>query len=64
MKFRLAMLAATLALSTAALAQPGAYFVWKHKTTGQTMCEPEADANWIKVSGPYEDSNCKIATKS
>ncbi|MDQ6680418.1 MAG: hypothetical protein M3Y67_05575 [Pseudomonadota bacterium] len=45
------------------MARPSSYVLWKHKTTGQTMCEPDADANWIKLSGPYEDSNCRILVK-
>lgn len=51
--------AAIAAAATVALAQPSAYYVWRHKTTGKTMCEPQApDANWVRVSGPYSDPNC------
>lgn len=56
--------AAILAMACGiAAAQPGVYYLWKHNTTGQTMCEPEADKNWTKVSGPYEDPNCQFPTK-
>lgn len=48
-------------LAGGALAQPSEYYVWKHKTTGKTMCDPEPPGrDWVKVSGPYEDSNCKV----
>ena len=55
--------AAALACAVAAggaFAQPSAYFLWKHKTSGKTMCEPDADPKqWTQVSGPYEDVHCK-----
>ena len=64
MKLKLTLAAAALALAGiagTATAQPSLYYVWKHKTTGKTMCNPEAvDANWVKVSGPYSDANCSI----
>lgn len=51
--------AAFAAASALAIAQPSAYFIWKHKTSGKTMCEPQApDNNWVRVSGPYSDPNC------
>ena len=56
----LTVLAVALA-SGLALAQPSVYYLWKHKTSGKTVCEPEApDANWIKHAGPFEDPNCKF----
>lgn len=59
-----ALLLAGLVAAGAAFAQPSLYFVWKHKQTGQQMCEPQAaDANWIKVAGPYSDPNCSIPEK-
>ena len=60
---KLTLLASALLLCTLATAQPSEYFLWKHKTNGKSMCEPDADANWIKVSGPYEDANCRILIK-
>ena len=64
MNFKLTLAATALALAGiagTATAQPSLYFVGKHKTTGKTMCNPEAvDANWEKVSGPYSDANCSI----
>lgn len=51
---------AVILAAAGAWAQPSAYFVWKHKLSGKTMCEPDADgAQWTKVSGPYDDSHCK-----
>lgn len=48
-------------LAGGALAQPSEYYLWKHKTNGKTMCDPEPPGrDWTKVSGPYEDSNCKV----
>lgn len=48
-------------LAGPALAQPSEYYLWKHKTSGQTMCNPDAPSkDWVKLSGPYEDSNCSI----
>lgn len=62
MKRKLILIIAASLLSGLALAQPSEYYLWKHKTNGKTMCNPDApDANWVKVSGPYEDSNCSIA---
>jgi hypothetical protein len=47
-------------LAGGVVAQPSAYFLWKHKTNGKTMCEPDADPKqWTQVSGPYEDVHCK-----
>jgi hypothetical protein len=58
------ILTAALALgfvAGAAIAQPSEYFLWKHKTNGQSMCNPDAPGrDWVKQSGPYEDPNCKI----
>ena len=52
---------AGLMLSGLSIAQPSTYFLWKHKTSGQTLCNPDApDANWIKSAGPFEDANCTI----
>lgn len=51
------------AAAVGAAAQPSAYFLWKNVKTGQTMCEPQADQNWTKVSGPYEDVQCKVLAK-
>jgi hypothetical protein len=61
MKRILTLALAGVLLAGTAIAQPGEYYLWKHKTNNKTMCNPDQpDANWIKVSGPYEDSNCKI----
>lgn len=61
MKLTSMILAAALMLSGVAIAQPSIYFLWKHKTSGQTVCNPDApDANWVKVGGPFQDSNCTI----
>lgn len=63
-KLTLTVAATAAALACAvATAQPSSYFLWKNKTTGQTMCETDADANWVKVSGPYEDPNCRFLIK-
>lgn len=46
----------------AALAQPSEYYVWKQSSTGKTLCDPESPGkDWVKLSGPYEDSHCKVA---
>lgn len=66
MKLKLALAAMSVALSSLALsslatAQPSIYFLWKHKTTGQTLCNPDApDANWVKTGGPFQDANCTV----
>ena len=53
------VLAAALACG-AALSQPSTYFLWKH-TSGKTMCNPDSPGSgWVKVGGPFEDSNCSI----
>jgi hypothetical protein len=62
-RLRPAALVAAAALGLSALAahaQPSAYFVWKHKTNGKTMCEPDADpTQWTRMAGPFQDSHCK-----
>lgn len=63
MKTKAMLVVSALLASSLVAAQPSTYYLWKHKTTGQTMCEPDADANWVKVAGPYEDSNCRILAK-
>jgi len=61
MKFKLILATASLLLTGLAIAQPSEYFVWKNKTSGQTVCEPDMPADkWTKQSGPYEDPNCKF----
>jgi hypothetical protein len=61
MKRKLILILAATLLSGLAIAQPSEYYLWKHKSTSKTMCNPDApDANWVKVSGPYEHSNCSI----
>lgn len=61
MKRKFILLVAATLLSSLAVGQPSTYFLWKHKTNGKTMCNPEApDAHWIKAGGPFEDSNCTI----
>ena len=61
MKRKFFTLLAAALLSSLALAQPSVYFLWKHKTSGQTVCEPQApDAHWLKAAGPFEDPNCKF----
>jgi hypothetical protein len=61
MKLTITTVLAGLGLAcTAALAQPSIYYLWKHNSTGQTKCEPEApSAAWTKASGPFQDPNCK-----
>ena len=52
---------AAMLLAGVATAQPSEYFIWKNKASGKTVCEPDMPAaEWIKQSGPYEDSNCKF----
>ena len=61
---RLAAVTAMLALCGIAWAQPSQYYLWQNKKTGTKACEPQAaSADWVKLSGPYEDSNCTIAVK-
>ena len=65
MKIQLCIASAALCLATVAIAQPSEYYVWKNKTTGAKMCEPDMPAaQWVKESGPYEDSNCKFKLPS
>jgi hypothetical protein len=52
---------AALLLTGVAMAQPSEYFLWKSKASGKTVCEPDMPAaQWTKLSGPYEDVNCKF----
>jgi hypothetical protein len=61
MKRNLILILAATLLCGLAIAQPGEYYLWKNNTTGKTMCNPDAPGtSWVKVSGPYEDSNCTI----
>jgi hypothetical protein len=61
MKLKLTLAAASILMAGLAIAQPSEYYVWKNKGSGQTVCWPEMPADkWIKLSGPYEDPNCKI----
>ena len=62
MNLKLTAVIAGLSLSCASvLAQPSIYYLWKHKDSAQTKCEPEApSAAWTKVGGPFQDPNCKI----
>jgi hypothetical protein len=49
-------------VASAAFAQPSQYWVWRDNATGETKCDPESPGKkWVKVSGPFEDSNCTIA---
>jgi len=61
------ILISALALALAAgnvLAQPSEYYVWQQKGTGKTLCDPEPPGkDWVKLSGPYEDSDCKVLRK-
>lgn len=68
MHIKLIVATASFALAavttTLAIAQPSQYFLWQNKKTGQKVCEPQAiDADWVKLSGPYEDPNCSIKSK-
>ena len=50
-----------------AIAQPSEYFVFQNKTTGAKVCNPQPpapSADWIKLSGPYEDPACSIKIPS
>ena len=61
---RLVAATTALALCGIALAQPSQYFWWQNKKTGAKVCEPQAaSADWIKLSGPFEDPNCSVAVK-
>jgi hypothetical protein len=61
MKRRLSLLLLAAALAGTAIAQPSVYYLFKHKVSGKTICEPEApDSNWIKVGGAFQDPNCTI----
>ncbi len=64
MKARLIALTVACALGGIAYAQPSQYFWWQNKKTNQKVCEPQApSADWVKLSGPFEDPNCSIAIK-
>ena len=61
MKYKSAVLAAAIALCSAAIAQPSSYYVWKNPATNAKMCDPEPPGpQWVKESGPYSDSNCSV----
>ena len=62
MKLKLALVATSFLMSSLAIAQPSVYFLYKHKTTGQTMCNTQApdNTNWVEVSGPFEDASCTV----
>ncbi|MEF7616750.1 hypothetical protein V4F39_22740 [Aquincola sp. MAHUQ-54] len=62
MKRLLSLLALAVGLAgTAAVAQPSIYYLWKNKTSGAKMCEPQAPGpGWEKVGGPFSDENCSI----
>jgi len=60
-KLKITLAAASLLLAGLAIAQPSEYYLWKNKSSGETVCEPDMPAaQWTKQSGPYEDPNCKI----
>ena len=60
-KLIVAAVAALLLLTGVAMAQPSEYFLWKNKVSGKTVCEPDMPAaQWTKLTGPYEDANCKF----
>ncbi|NUZ04549.1 hypothetical protein [Piscinibacter koreensis] len=61
MKLKSSIAAIGLMLAGVAFAQPSIYYLWKNNATGKTMCNPDAPAaGWVKVGGPFEDSNCTI----
>ena len=64
MKARLVAIVAAIAVSGLAWAQPSEYYLWQNSKTKEKMCEPQAPtADWVKLSGPYEDPNCSIVIK-
>lgn len=61
MKLKSIVAIAGLVAASVVGAQPSGYYVWKNKTTGEKVCEPDMAADkWVRESGPYEDSNCKF----
>jgi hypothetical protein len=62
MKKRVSLLVLAAALAGSVVAQPSVYYLFKHKVTGKTICEPDApDANWVKVgTKAFQDPNCTI----
>ena len=64
MKAKLFAATTALALCGLAWAQPSQYYVWQNKKTKEKICEPQAaNADWVKLSGPYEDPSCSIPIK-
>lgn len=53
------------AVCSTAQAQPsGGYYLFKHKQSGEVVCfQGRINAEWDRLSGPYQDSECKIAEK-
>ncbi|GHU30199.1 hypothetical protein AGMMS50256_16650 [Betaproteobacteria bacterium] len=60
----IAMIVATAVLSAVpvAWAQPSIYYLFEQKSTGNTICEPQApNESWVQIGGPFEDLQCTIA---
>jgi hypothetical protein len=51
-----------LMLSSAGLAVGASYWIWKSKLDGRTTCQQVMQGEWIKVDGPFRDSQCKTRT--
>jgi hypothetical protein len=65
MKARFIAVACALALGGVAMAQPSQYFWWQNKKTGEKVCDPQAaSADWVQLSGPYEDPSCSVPVKN
>jgi hypothetical protein len=65
MKAKLIAVTAALALCGLAFAQPSEYYLWQNKKTGEKVCDPQAaSADWVKLSGPYEDPSCSVPIRN
>ena len=54
-----------VAACNTALAQPvGGFYLFKHKESGKVVCYQQViNSDWARLSGPFQDSDCKIEEK-
>lgn len=51
---------ATLVVGTVS-AQPSVYYKWQNSSTKVVKCEPDSPGkDWVRMSGPYSDPDCKF----
>jgi hypothetical protein len=48
-----------LILSSAGFALSAPYWIWKSNLDGRTTCQQVMQGEWVKIDGPFRDSQCK-----